>query len=197
MLTVWELPSGSVVSRPLDLIHSFAAAFSPDNRLLACGGQKGIEIFETTGFQRRLFIRGDKATSLAFSPDGRLLAFPSNQHGLVRLWDIAANREAVVLKHPGAPHTVAFSKDGQYLVTADLGSLRIWGLNGTGEKQMLLGTPTASQAWPLALAARSWCRAAPMVLSRLGTSPRPRSCELCLPSRAKSRRFASARTVDC
>jgi WD40 repeat protein len=138
--TVWNVRTREEVSTaPIDLIQSYALGFSLDGELLACGGQLGVDVYDTSTWQRRLFIRGDRVYSVAFSPDGRLLAFPSTQHGLVRLWNVAANREELVLKHAGVPHAVVFSPDGRVLLTADVHSVRIWDLAAASEKVTLAG----------------------------------------------------------
>src|SRR5262249_32422572 len=80
-----------------------------------------------------------KAFTAVFSPENRLLAFPSFQLGVVRLWHAASNGEIVALKHSTAPHAAAFSADGKTLVVADPHAVRLWDLAGTGEKRVLPG----------------------------------------------------------
>jgi WD40 repeat protein len=50
-----------------------------------------------------------------------------------------ANHEIALLSHPGNPQSVAFSKSGNLLVTADEESIRIWQMPGTKEKLALPG----------------------------------------------------------
>src|SRR5947207_6423920 len=59
----------------------------------------------------------DATGSVAFSPDGKKLAFATKSHGL-KLWDIAANRE--ITSFPGRYgnwwfSVLAFSRDGRML----------------------------------------------------------------------------------
>src|SRR5262249_8389829 len=85
------------------------------------------------------FVAGFVLFGVAFSPDSQLLAIPSIQFGVVRLWNVSMNREVAVLNHPGDPRWVAFKGDGQALVTADPRSVRIWNLAGGEEKRVLTG----------------------------------------------------------
>jgi WD40 repeat protein len=117
----------------------FTLAFSPDGGLLAVGGNQGWAVFDTSAFGQQLFRRGDQVHSLAFSPDSRQLFIASEAVGLVRVWDLAANREAAELQHPGGPFAVALSPDGGTLYAASPQSLRSWKLRGPAEKLTLSG----------------------------------------------------------
>jgi WD40 repeat protein/transcriptional regulator with XRE-family HTH domain len=67
--------------------------------------------------------------SVAFSPDGKILA-TGNDHGTVRLWDLATHRQITTLiRHRGVVLSVAFSPDGKTLATANAdGTVRLWDL---------------------------------------------------------------------
>jgi WD40 repeat protein len=67
----------------------FSLAFSPDEQLLAAGGNK-VYLVDTRNRKvvRTLEHAQDLVTSLAFSSDGRLLVAASLD-GVVRLWQMA------------------------------------------------------------------------------------------------------------
>jgi WD40 repeat protein len=72
----------------------------------------------------------ERCMSVAFSPDGRLLAVGSLD-GTVGLWDVAAAREVRRFNAEGQVAGVAFSPDGRYLAAGGgqrgkTGEIRLW-----------------------------------------------------------------------
>lgn len=84
----------------------------------------------------------------AFSPDDRLLAFPSGRHE-VKIWDLQAGREKHVLAgHNWYLSAVTFSPDGRRLASAGWeGIIRVWDVeSGAAALPPLLGHLAAVQA---------------------------------------------------
>ena len=71
-------------------------------------------------------LKGHRAPvlSVAFSPDGTLLASASRDHD-VRIWDVRTGNALHVLPHNSAVRDVDFSPDGRWLITA-AGRATLW-----------------------------------------------------------------------
>jgi WD40 repeat protein len=106
-----------------------AAAFSPDERLIAGAGQSGVTrlLDARTGSVVHV-LRGHKGsvTDVAFSNDGRLLVTASLDHD-ARIWDVDTGRGTEVLRgHFGPVLGASFSPDGRWVVTAGPASAGVW-----------------------------------------------------------------------
>ena len=111
--------------------HVLSLSVSRDGRWLASGSEDGeITLWDTAaGWQART-VSPRVGThhgiySIAFSPDGRLLAAETVE--AVRVWEIATGREVWVSEADSAigSMSVAFSPDGRWLATAAHHSLKI------------------------------------------------------------------------
>ncbi len=130
---------GPVGERPIDIIlGSHALAFSPDSKVLATSANedKAIRFWDTaTGKSVRVLQSDSRIDTIAFSPDGKLLA---SGDGLpdgnprppfaIRLWDAKTGREVRrCAGHPTRIQVLAFSRDGKRLLSSTGGgSLHIW-----------------------------------------------------------------------
>lgn len=132
---IWNVAEQRVIrdlSPEVDFIVD--VSISPDGQVLACTGAAGVAVFSLSDFQRRMMVPGDYPRDAALSPDGGLLAIPASQFDVVRLWNIATNREVATLQSMKSPLRTAISLNGHALVASGTQSVQIWNLAGDSEK---------------------------------------------------------------
>jgi WD40 repeat protein len=113
----------------------YGLAFHPAGRLLATAGSDGaVRLWDTQiAAPVRVLHHGRPAGSVAFSPDGVILAVTdkfvggSRPGGLVRVWQLR-DPDLLTIRVPGkAVRSLDFTRDGQRLVTAqDDGAVVVW-----------------------------------------------------------------------
>src|SRR4029077_6320181 len=107
------------------------AAFSPDGRRVAAGGQMGtVRVWR---WRRRELVRtlghpgaGSRVVDgVAFSPDGRLIAAARDR--TIRLWQSDDGKAVAVLPAPHPLTSIAFDPTGELLAAGDeSGAVSIW-----------------------------------------------------------------------
>ena len=130
---LWDVDTGEVLH---NIRASYATksrvAFSPDGKTLASKRGIQLSLYDVkTGFLKQTLTTG--AGGIAFSPDGALLASGGQDektisHGpdVIWLWDTHTLQEVrIITGHRSAVHSVAFSPDGQTVVS---GSGQGWGI---------------------------------------------------------------------
>ena len=105
-------------------------AASPDGSLLALSSSAGettILRFDGEQLTKLSSFVKDQAASLAFHPDGTLLAVGTAR--TVYLMDVASGKEVARIPHLSTVNGVSFSAEGKYLATASSQALQFWDLS--------------------------------------------------------------------
>lgn len=113
---LWQVPDGHIVKT---LEGTAPVAFSPEGKILATRWKDIVKLWDVTSGSLIRILQGetDQVTSIAFSPNGRLLALGSN-NGIIKVWRVANGNLIHTLKgHAGGVLSVTFSPDGQLLAS--------------------------------------------------------------------------------
>lgn len=157
-VVLWDLtepPARRRATLPPPLTHEAyrkqAVAFSLDGTMLATSSLLDVVLWDVKGREPKV-VRTLKAVtgelsrdlddypsevqSLAFSPDGKVLAAGHYNGGGTRLWDLTGElREEVAWLDGGTTRTVAFSPDGKRLVSVgSKAQLVLWDVAGKQSK---------------------------------------------------------------
>jgi WD40 repeat protein len=124
---VWDVATWRL-SRELEGPSSIkAVAFSPDGSVLAARHDSAVLLWDARKgtVQRTIEIGGTEDASLAFHPDGSLLASGCNDK-TVKLWDVASGELRRSLPCEDLARCLAFSPDGSMLANGGK-ALKLWG----------------------------------------------------------------------
>ncbi|MBD3884720.1 pentapeptide repeat-containing protein [Phormidium tenue FACHB-886] len=108
-----------------------SVAFSADSKTLASGGMDRLIKhwdLESKACARTWSGYKNIIWSVAFSPDGQTVT-SSSLDGIIRIWQVADHQCIQTLKHPAEVHAIAFSPNGQQLVSGNMHSrstLKVW-----------------------------------------------------------------------
>jgi len=162
---IWDMSAQPSLIKSLDgnLGQIYGLDFSPDNSLLAAGGQTGIEVWDWREGKQVMEMMGDHeepVICLDFSPDGETLASGGMDSKII-LWDVSTGKMIgePLTEHQTTVNDLAFSPSGDILISVgcsspdtefcERGEMIIWDLSGQQISSQTL-TIHAHNIWTLA-----------------------------------------------
>ena len=138
---VWDVDTGLEVSHFTGQqvsIRGRALAVSPNHLFVAGADRNKVFLWDTRIGNLRDIIEGreELASSLAFSPDSKMLA---SGHATIRLWNVETGKQMSRLDgHTRIVDVLTFSPDGKTLASGDAsGEIRLWNIGAGGDQLSL------------------------------------------------------------
>ena len=154
---IWDLADKGrplvleLAGSPGDVVQSLA--WSPDVRLLATGGYRGVRVWDGLSGELRRELAGldGRAMAVAFTPDGRTLIAAEGEvasAASIRLFNVADGATVAQWKaHDDSILAIGVSEDGQLLASAGADRVvRLWDLKTGKEVGKLEGHGAAVMA---------------------------------------------------
>lgn len=140
---IWNINGDVVATLNGHIGNINEAQFSPDDQYIVTVSDDGMgEVWDKNG-NHIVMLKGNVGGSLNvadFSPDGSFIITAgcdelndnnlSCKNGVIWLWDQDGSLIAKLDKHRYAVHSVKFSPDSQYILTADSEAVYLWNTKG-------------------------------------------------------------------
>jgi len=144
---VWEMESGETVLGPIKTGNQwvYAVVYSPDSSSIASGGDKAIEIWDTTTGKRLSTLEQDSPVwSLAWTSDQKKL-IAGFQNGLIRIFNTTTWEQIAILEgHTVTVTSISLLQNHRFLASAsDDRTARLWNL----DTNLPVGPPLQHQDW--------------------------------------------------
>lgn len=103
-----------------------SVTFSPDGKYVVSAGGSTIHVGEPLTWKEIAHMTLERpVTSVALSLDGKYVVSSSWWDSTIHVWETLTGREVTRMTH-NTVVSVAFSPDGQYVVSGGQGSVRVW-----------------------------------------------------------------------
>ncbi len=132
---LWSTSSRRRLADLYEVMETYSTVFSPSGRTLAVGYLMGVDLWNVTARPHpvlesagppTLLEGGDGSDSVAFNPDGTVLAV-GDYDGGVGLWDVASHQRLAAMNEGSSVNSVAFSPNGKILAVGDAeGHITLW-----------------------------------------------------------------------
>jgi WD40 repeat protein len=154
----WEVATGKVQERLHGAHCEFVVAmgYLPDGTLASAGGgdrvmERAMRLWDLRTKQRlhQFEIGTGYQTTMAVSPDGRLLAWACETN--FQIWEVSTRRKVGEFRsHRKHISALAFSPDGRTLASGGAdGAILFWDLTGHRKDGRLIATPLANAELPV------------------------------------------------
>ncbi len=152
---VWEMPSGRLLATLKHDDGVYSVVFNSDGTLLATRSDffdekltkytiSEVRVWEMPSGRLLATLKHDgRVYSVAFSPDGTLLATRTRDDNTAKVWEMPSGKLLATLRHDGNVNSVVFSPDGTLLATGSTGTARVW-MPNTDDTPALTEPPDGS-----------------------------------------------------
>jgi len=146
---VWEMESGETVLGPIKTgkQYVYAVAYSPDSSIIASGGNKAIEAWDTTTGERLSTLEQDSpAWNLAWTSDQKKL-IAGFEKGSIRIFNTTTWEQIAILGgHTTRVEAISLLQNDRFLASASYDkTVRLWNL----DTNLQVGPPLQHQHWVL------------------------------------------------
>jgi len=129
-VTVWGTASGKeLLNFKAHSLPIRSVAFSPDDQRMVTSGRRDptLKVWEAASGRESFTLKGhsNEIFCAAFSPDGRRIVTGSLDQ-TAKVWEAGTGKELLTFRQNSMVASVAFSPDGQRIISADDAVARVW-----------------------------------------------------------------------